>query len=94
MAVCNPRFAFDFGTKQRLNMFVIDEMASTLFPGAKGHDLDEAYNSAAVMISDDTHKLIQTLADSIEKDVANVKSVSQVAAKVAVRWTNAARRER
>ena len=58
---------YDFGTKMRLNAFVIGEIVDALYPAARGADLTGAQNAVAMGMSDsaDLHDMIGKLAAAI-----------------------------
>lgn len=84
---------YDFGTKMRLNAFVIGEIVNALYPEAKGADMRRAQNDVADGLQDagEVHRLVGELAKAIKSEAdrqAARKSLPSVAARVASRWLN------
>jgi hypothetical protein len=85
--------SYDFGTKMRLNAFVIEEIANALHPGAAGKDMRQIQNDVAngLQNAGEVHRLVGELAkaikDEADRQIAQ-KSLPSVAARVASRWLN------
>lgn len=80
--------SYDFGTKMKLNAFVIGELVNALHPGIKGEGLRRAQNDVAVQLleADEVHRLIGELAMAIKSEVGKQQSSTSVATRVAGRW--------
>jgi len=88
---------YDFGTKMRLNAFVIGEIVDALYPAARGADLTGAQNAVAMGMSDsaDLHDMIGKLAAAIKSEADRQRSQpgarTAVSARVATRWLHGRR---
>lgn len=75
---------YDFGTKMRLNAFVIREIVDALYPDGSGH---QDYNDVSIRMldSDELHRLIGLLSEAIKTETEKQRKMS-VSEKVATVW--------
>lgn len=88
---------YDFGTKMRLNAFVIDEIANALHPSFSDVDRGAAQNAVAVGMSANAelHGLIGKLSEAMKSEVDRQRSemdiLPSLSERVAAVWLHGRR---